>query len=374
MAPDGPHAALPPINPMSSVAAAVAAGLAGVLVIAGSAKLLRPASAARALRALRLPASARALGALELAVAVLALGASPRLAGPFLAGLFGAFAIAGARLAHVGEGCGCFGVEDERPPGRALLACDGAAALAAIAAAVAGGPSPIAAGAWTAAVVAAGAGAALVVRLQHRAADPQRGIVNASAAFLERRMSRRSALVRLAVAGSALSVAPLRYLLYPDPAMAVISPGSCGGGLCGDGYTAFCCEINNGLNQCPPGTFPGGWWMCTDYRGRRLCADKGVRYYVDCNRIPGRAFPGGCHCANGTCSERRVNCNVFRYGQCNTHVRGTTEVVCRQITCTNPGLIPSLNCSTHVSVDNATCGHEASCLSNAIQLAGAGGA
>jgi hypothetical protein len=43
------------------------------------------------------------------------------------------------------------------------------------------------------------------------------------------------------------------------------------------------------------------------------------------------------------------------------------------ITCTNPGLIPSLNCSRHVAVDNATCGHEAPCLSNAVQLAGAGG-
>lgn len=348
------------------------AGLAGVLAAAGAGKLLRPGPAGRALQALGLPGSARALGAFEVAVAVLALVAVPRAAGPAVAALFAAFAVAGARLARAGEGCGCFGTADERPPGRTLIALDVAAAAAAGAGAVAGGSAPVAAGAWPAAALTAAA-AVIASQARRRAPDPQRGIVNASAAFLERRMSRRSALVRLAVAGSALSVAPLRYLLYPEPALAVILPGSCGGGLCSDGYTAFCCEINNGLNQCPPGTFAGGWWMCTDYRGRRLCSEQGIRYYIDCNRIPGKAFPGGCRCANGTCSQRRVSCNVFRYGQCNTHVRGTTEVVCRMITCTNPGAIPSLNCSRHVAVDNATCGHEAPCLSNAQQLAGAGG-
>jgi hypothetical protein len=346
--------------------------LAGVLVAAGLSKLLRPAPAGRALRTLGLPGKARVLGGGELVVAALALGAPPRLSAPVMALLFAAFAVAAARLARAGAACGCFGVADERPPGRALVALDGVAALAAAGAAALGGAAPLAHGVWAAAAAAGGA-IAVAMRGRRPAADPQRGIVNASAAFLERRMSRRSALVRLAVAGSALSVAPLRYLLYPEPALAVISPGSCGSGLCTDGYTAFCCEINNGLNQCPTGTFAGGWWMCTDYRGRRLCSEHGVRYYVDCNRIPGTSFPGGCHCANGTCSQRKVNCNVFRYGQCNTHVRGTTEVVCRMITCTNPGLIPSLNCSRHVAVDNATCGHEAPCLSDAIQLAGAGG-
>ena len=31
-------------------------------------------------------------------------------------------------------------------------------------------------------------------------------------------------------------------------------------GLCTDGYTEFCCTINNGINACPPGSFAGGWW------------------------------------------------------------------------------------------------------------------
>jgi hypothetical protein len=172
-----------------------------------------------------------------------------------------------------------------------------------------------------------------------------------------------------------MTVAPLRYLLYPGTALAVVVPGDCGGGLCTDGYTAFCCEINHGRNTCPTGSFPAGWWMCTDYPGRRLCHEEGVRYYVDCNRIPGTHFPGGCRCANDNCSERRVACNVFRYGQCNVHVPGVTEVVCRMVVCENPSRIPGLNCNASLAVDNAVCDHDAPCLKHppAIELAGAGG-
>ena len=65
--------------------------------------------------------------------------------------------------------------------------------------------------------------------------------------------------------------------------------------------------------------------------------DQGVRYYIDCNRIPGHVFPGGCQCAHGDCNRRRVDCNHFRYGQCNTQVSGTTEVVCRLVICQTPG-------------------------------------
>ena len=114
--------------------------------------------------------------------------------------------------------------------------------------------------------------------------------------------------------------------------------------------------------------------MCTDYRGRQLCAGQGVRYYVDCNALPGRPFPGGCTCGNNSCDNRRVNCNVFRYGQCNTHIEGTTAVVCRMVTCQNPGSIPALNCSSSVAVDDAVCAHETPCLqAPALELTGAGG-
>jgi hypothetical protein len=173
-----------------------------------------------------------------------------------------------------------------------------------------------------------------------------------------------------------MAVAPLRYLVRPDPAWAVIGPGDCGSGAkCNDGYTAFCCEINHGLNTCPAGTFVGGWWMCTDYRGHQLCQGAGIRYYIDCNSLPGRPFPGGCRCANDDCAHRRQACNVFRYGQCNTQIKGTTTVVCRVVTCERPNRIPGLNCNSTLMIDDAVCGHEAGCLEPmAVQLPGGGGA
>ena len=160
-----------------------------------------------------------------------------------------------------------------------------------------------------------GAGGAAGTPRRWRSSTPRR-------ACSRRGVSRRSALTRIAVAGSALAVAPVRYLLYPGTALGVVVPGRCRDGLCTDGYTAFCCEIHQGLNTCPVGTFVGGWWMCTDYRGHQLCQGSGVRYYVDCNNLPGRPFPGGCRCANDDCSHRRQACNVFRYGQCNTTSAG----------------------------------------------------
>jgi hypothetical protein len=192
--------------------------------------------------------------------------------------------------------------------------------------------------------------------------------------LLTRRTTRRSALSKAALAGSALAVAPVRYLVRPGTAWAVIGPGDCSKGLCTDGYTAFCCEIEHGRNVCPSNTYVAGWWKCTSYQGGGLCHDEGVRYYVDCNRIPGRSFPGGCQCANGDCNKRRVDCNHFRYGQCNTQVQGTTEVVCRLVICQNPATVDGMNCNGTEMVDDNTCSHEASCLQGlAIQLPGGGG-
>jgi hypothetical protein len=193
-------------------------------------------------------------------------------------------------------------------------------------------------------------------------------------AALERRLSRRSALARAAVAGSAFAVAPIRYLVRPEDAWAVIGPGNCSSGLCTDGYTAFCCEIERGRNTCPNGTYVAGWWKCTSYGGSGLCHAEGVRYYIDCNRLPGHTFPGGCQCARGECSRRRVDCNHFRYGQCNTQVHGTTEVVCRLMICQDPSTVAELHCNGTLMVDNNTCNHEAGCLEGlAVQLPGGAG-
>ena len=194
--------------------------------------------------------------------------------------------------------------------------------------------------------------------------------------LLERRTSRRGALARAAVAGSAFAVAPVRYLIRPGTAWAVLRPEHCAkGSKCTDGYTAFCCEIENGNNACPPDTYIAGWWKCTSYRGSGLCHEAGVRYYIDCNRIPGTVFPGGCQCAHGDCSHRAVDCNHFRYGQCNTQIAGTTEVVCRLVVCQNPATVPSMNCNGTEMVDNRTCTHNNPCLEGlGMQLPGGGGA
>jgi hypothetical protein len=192
--------------------------------------------------------------------------------------------------------------------------------------------------------------------------------------LLERRSTRRSALHKAALAGSALAVAPVRYLVRPGTAWAVIGPGDCGSGLCTDGYTAFCCEIEHGSNACPNNTYVAGWWKCTSYQGAGLCHGEGVRYYVDCNRVPGQGFPGGCQCANGDCNKRRVDCNHFRYGQCNTQIQGTTEVVCRLVICQNPATVDGMNCNGTEMVDDNTCNHEAGCLEGlVVQVPGGGG-
>jgi hypothetical protein len=192
--------------------------------------------------------------------------------------------------------------------------------------------------------------------------DPGMRLTGALGRLLEHRLSRRGALSRAAVAGSAFAVAPLRYLLRPGTAWAVIGPGNCASGLCTDGYTAFCCEVEHGRNTCPENTYIAGWWKCTSYTGQGLCSGAGVRYYIDCNRLPGHVFPGGCQCAGGDCGRRRVDCNHFRYGQCNTQIAGTTEVVCRLVICQNPASTPGWSCNGTEKVDDNTCGHEAPCL------------
>ena len=199
-------------------------------------------------------------------------------------------------------------------------------------------------------------------------------VIAALGGALDRRFSRRGVMARATVAGAAFAVAPVRYLVRPGTAWAVIGPGNCSGGLCTDGYTSFCCEIESGYNRCPDGTYVAGWWKCTDYRGSGLCHDQGYRYYVDCNRIPGHAFPGGCQCGGGDCNRRRVACNLFRYGQCNTQVTFTTEVVCRLVICQNPATVTDMNCNGTEMVDDNTCSHEAGCLEGlAVQLPGGGG-
>ena len=360
-----------------------------LLGLAGFAKLRRPGPSSVMLRAAGVPAAplvARVTAVAEIAVLVGALVLPGRLAGSVVAVVFACLTVGaavGARRAG-DRACGCFG-DEGAPLGPRHVATNLAAALAAAGAAILA-PSSLprlaAHRPGLALVDLLLAGLLAVVLRQWLRGSASGGwhasalrLVDGSARALEARLSRRTALTRIAVAGSALAVAPVRYLLYPGTALGVVVPGSCSDGLCTDGYTAFCCEIHQGLNTCPAGTFVGGWWMCTDYRGHQLCQGSGVRYYVDCNNLPGKPFPGGCRCADNDCSHRRQACNVFRYGQCNTQIKGTTTVVCRVVTCENPSRIESLNCNGTLMVDDAVCGHEAGCLEPmAVQLPGSGGA
>jgi hypothetical protein len=181
-------------------------------------------------------------------------------------------------------------------------------------------------------------------------------LVRTVSGLLEKRASRRSFLARFAVAGSALSVAPLRYLLRPGSALSVINCRDCRpGSKCCDGYTVFCCTLT-GFNACPANSFMGGWWKCTSYTGNGPCAAEGVRYYIDCNVLPGSSCER-CGCANGTCSHRRTCCNVFRYGQCTPSIVEVTPIVCRMIKCVNPCTLYR-QCDCTYKQDNTTCGHE----------------
>ncbi|MDQ6648609.1 MAG: twin-arginine translocation signal domain-containing protein [Actinomycetota bacterium] len=195
-------------------------------------------------------------------------------------------------------------------------------------------------------------------------------LVSRAATVLQATTSRRSFLARSAVVGSALAVAPGRFILRPGTAYASV----CGdAATCSAGYTVFCCTINNGINQCPPGTFVGGWWKA-DNAG--FCGGR-ARYYIDCQGSCTNCTAGcggynsfcnsgcvNCSCGcgpAGQCDQRRVCCNYFRYGQCRQDIACGGPVACRVVTCTPPWQLDS-SCSTASATDNATVNHSAPCL------------
>jgi hypothetical protein len=181
--------------------------------------------------------------------------------------------------------------------------------------------------------------------------------------------TRRSFLAKTAVIGSALVVAPRKFLLEPVSAYdAVCGPAN----QCGDGYTVFCCTINNGVNACPPGTFAGGWWKADR---SSWCCGGTARYYIDCQGsctrcgCRGSAFcsPSCNNCparCNGgpTCDQRRVCWNYFRYGQCHQEIGCSGPVACRVVSCVPPWQIAGLACTAATATDNRTAEHSAPCL------------
>jgi hypothetical protein len=185
-------------------------------------------------------------------------------------------------------------------------------------------------------------------------------LVEKSAEILAKKTSRRGFLIRTAVAGTAVVVSPLQYILRPVTAYAALcgcanTDCDCGSACC-DGYTAFCCEVNDGHNVCPAGSFPGGWWRAD---GSIFC--DGTRYIVDCNLSCDADWPG-CQCAGGDCGRRRTACNWFRYGQCNQDIECYGPIVCRMATCEPPYLL-DLGCTDETFWDDSTANHSADCPS-----------
>ena len=180
----------------------------------------------------------------------------------------------------------------------------------------------------------------------------ERAVARLSRLLGRRTSTRRSFLYRAAVVGSALAVDPVGYVLKPGTAYGSV----CGAAnTCSGGWSVFCCTINNGANTCPDHSYVAGWWK-VDASAFCLGAP---RYYIDCNRRPNRSCR--CRCNTSGCDRRRTCCNVFRYGQCNTQIKGVTAVVCRIVTCTPPWEWDP-KCGRTVRTSESTRTHTSACL------------
>ncbi|GAC1361788.1 MAG: hypothetical protein NVSMB32_01240 [Actinomycetota bacterium] len=197
--------------------------------------------------------------------------------------------------------------------------------------------------------------------------------------WLAARSSRRELLGRATVAGAALATYKLAYVLRPGSAVKIITEGV-PSRVCppdstcvADGYSAFCCTINHGVNACPSGTIAAGWWKAD---GSVYC--NGPRYYIDCNGMCTGcqgSCPTGfcpecdtalpCDCANGDCHNRQAGCRTFRYGRCNQNVACVGRLACRVVSCT-PAWLLDPSCSTVAATDNATADHHEPCMDQLV--------
>lgn len=185
--------------------------------------------------------------------------------------------------------------------------------------------------------------------------------------LIHRRTSRRGFLARVAVVGSAASVAPIRLLTRPTTAWAVLQPRDRARGTRCASYTEFCCSRY--FNGCPDHTFVGGWWRARAPTGSRFC-NGGPRYYFDCNTFDRSHCNPRPGCYNNTCDCWRWCYLKFAYGNCNTRYQGDRDswVVCRAVMCENPCRTrrvgasrkqPGGHCSCKLEVDDGTRYHEA---------------
>ena len=169
---------------------------------------------------------------------------------------------------------------------------------------------------------------------------------------------RRGFLRGSALVGAAVVATPATFLTKPGTAYAAV----CGSqSTCASGYTVFCCTINGGRNSCPPNSFVAGWWKADN---ASYCGGA-ARYYIDCNAYRNNnTFRCRCNSDPGTCDNRLVACNQFRYGQCNTQIpySATGPVVCRVVSCVPPWREYAGVCSSSSRTDNNTTSHAAPCL------------
>lgn len=172
---------------------------------------------------------------------------------------------------------------------------------------------------------------------------------------------RRGFLRGSALVSAAVVATPATFLTKPTTAYAAV----CGThSTCASGYTVFCCTINGGQNSCPPNSFVAGWWKADN---ASYCGGA-ARYYIDCNAYRNNnTFRCRCNSDPGTCDNRLVACNQFRYGQCNVQVpySETGPVVCRVVSCVPPWQEYEGVCTTSSRTDNNTTSHSAPCLTTA---------
>src|SRR6202022_4096493 len=105
-------------------------------------------------------------------------------------------------------------------------------------------------------------------------------LVSKASGLMDARLNRRSFIARTTLLGSAVAASGVAVVGCNPPPYQSIT-GCPPGTACADGYTEFCCVINNGSNTCPPGTMPAGWWRAD---GSVYCGG-GSRYYIDCNEV-----------------------------------------------------------------------------------------
>ena len=163
-----------------------------------------------------------------------------------------------------------------------------------------------------------------------RSGSRSASLVERSANLIARSSTRRGFLARVAVLGSALSVAPGKFLLEPGTAYAAV----CGSGsACASGWTAFCCTTN-GFNACPTGSLVGGWWKA-DNNG--FCGG-GARYYIDCQAKCTKCTNG---CSDHFCDSGCLSCSAHCAKTCCVSALkkppAPTRTSCRPSTRPGPG-------------------------------------